>query len=225
MTIVNRNLMVWVLSALIPLFAIPALAQNPTVSVETVACVPNNDNGVIRAQLTNEVGGTEPRLYFRWDEHGDFYWVALNAVGGGDYWAVPPRPIDENQRIEYYVSVVDPQGNVVLRSETVEAPVLPQDECEVELNEWQEGMAANLTVGETAETQRGESVTGFQCYGIVSRIGPDGIIREDDFCRRCVVALFPQQQIIIPTAVVAAGGISTSIIDNEEEPERSPSRP
>jgi len=63
-----------------------------TITVEKAGCVPSEDNGLIRAAISSPAPGLAPRLYFRWREHEDFYWVALEAEPGGRFWAIPPKP-------------------------------------------------------------------------------------------------------------------------------------
>lgn len=191
------------------------LAQAPTITVEETDCIPNNDNGLIRATVQPEVGGAEVRLYFRWDDHGPFYYVAMEAEGAGRYWATPPKPVDENHQVEYYVATVDPAGTMVGQSEPVITPVT--GDCDVELTRKERGMAENLVVGETAEEQMGDMVYGFLCDGIISRIGPDGVLRADSICRRCIVAWWDKPEALVPAAVLLGG--TTTLI------EASPSRP
>lgn len=199
------------------LVAASAAAQGPSIKVEQAACLPVTENGLIQARITNEVGGTEPRLFFRWDEHGAYYFVTMEAAGGGNYWAVPPKPIEENQLVEYYVDVVDGAGKSVARSGTLSSPV--KEDCKVVLDARQAGVAENLVVGETAPPQIGERVMGFLCDGIISRIGPDGVLRADQICRRCIVAWWETREVIAPSAGLVTTGILIS------KPDPSPARP
>lgn len=197
------------------LVASSAAAQAPSIKLEQAACLPVTENGLIRAKITNEAGGTEPRLFFRWDEHGTYYYVAMEAAGTGNYWAVPPKPIEENTLVEYYVDVVDAMGKSVARTTTLTSPV--KEDCKVTLDARQAGVAENLVVGETAPPQIGERVMGFLCDGIISRIGPDGVLRADQICRRCIVAWWENRPVIAPAVLVP--GILIS------EPDPSPTRP
>ncbi len=185
--------------------AAPAGAQGPSLQVEQAPCVPNNDNGLIRATIQPEVGGAEPRLYFRWVEHGEFYYVIMEAAGNGGYWVTPPKPTDDNEKIEYYLALVDPQGSVLARSELLDSPVT--NDCPVVLDDVQRGFAENLTVGETVEEQVDDDVTGFLCDGIVSRIGSNGVPRADSICRRCIIAWWEKPEVVVPAAVVLGGGV------------------
>ncbi len=196
----------------------PALrAEEPSIQPEQISCLPNNANGLIHATVQPEVGGAETRLYFRWDGHGEFYYVVMEAAGAGAYWVTPPKPTDENHRIEYYTAVVGPDGKVVSESGHLTAPVTAG--CDVELDEQQIGMAENLIVGETADEQRGNPVLGFLCDGIISRMGPDNVLRADEICRRCIVAWWDRPQALVPAAVLLGGGTTITKI------EASPSRP
>lgn len=194
-----------------------AQAQAPSFVIEEAECIPNNDNGVIRATVQPEVGGAETRLYFRWDdeEDGPFYFVAMVAEGAGRYWATPPKPIDENHQVEYYVALVDAAGTVIGQSDPVVTPV--REDCDVELTEQERGMAENLVVGETVDDQKGEMVYGFLCDGIISRMGPDEVLRADSICRRCIVAWWDKPEALVPAAVLLGGGTVIT--------EASPSRP
>lgn len=195
----------------------PALAQPATggISVEDVDCVPNNDNGLISATVPSVPAGAEVRLYFRWDEHGPFYYVAMAPEAAERWWATPPKPTDANHQVEYYVSTVDPAGGTLAESERLVTPVT--EDCQVELTRKERGMAENLVVGETADEQMNEEVVGFLCDGIISRMGPDGVLRADSICRRCIVAWWDRREALLPVAGFL-GGVTTVI-------EASPSRP
>ena len=79
---------------------LPALAQAQTqVSAEPLACIPVKEHAAVTARVSGEPGGSMVRLYFRRLHHEieDFYWVAMTPSGGGDYWAVLPKPADEDR--------------------------------------------------------------------------------------------------------------------------------
>jgi len=175
-----------------------------SVDVEQIDCLPNNENGVIRATVQPEVGGAQVRLYFRWDDHGPFYFLVMEAEGAGRYWATPPKPDDQNHQVEYYVAIVDPQETVLRQSEPMITPVTR--DCDVDLSPAETGMAENLIVGETDDEQVGEMVYGFLCDGVISRIGPDGVLRVDSICRRCIVAWWDRPDALVPAAVLLGGG-------------------
>ncbi len=195
--------------------SVAAQGQVQVTAVKT-PCVPNNDNGLIRATVQNPPGGTETRLYFRWDGHGDFYYVVMEALPDGTWWATPPKPTDQNKQIEYYAAVVDADETVVGRSDTLKTDVT--SDCPVVLDDVQRGYAENLIVGETTEDQTGEEVMGFLCDGIISRIGSNGVLRADSICRRCIVAWWDKPEALVPAAVLLGGG--TVITDIEASPSR-----
>jgi hypothetical protein len=195
----------------------PALAQAQGTTIEEVECIPNNDNGVVRTTVRPEIAGAEVRLYFRWEEHGPFYYVLMEAAGDGLYWATPPKPTDENHQVEVYVAQVNPAGQEVgTASEPMLIPVTR--DCDVRLDTHERGMAENLVVGETDPEQMDRDVWGFLCDGIISRIDPEGVLRADGICRRCIVAWWDKPESLVPAAVLLGGGTSISI-------EASPSRP
>jgi hypothetical protein len=198
--------------------AVAARAQKPqTVTLEKAECLPREQNGVVRAALPALTTGQSPRLYFRWREHEDFYWVALEAEPGGRYWAIPPKPEHRNEQVEVYAAVIDAAGKVVARSESQLIKVT--DDCKVRLSEKEHGVAENLTVGETSAKQQGQKVLAFLCEGVVTRINHAGIRRSDEVCRACVIAWWQRKAILIPAAITGVGVIVS------EAPEPSPSRP
>ena len=193
-----------------------------TVSVEKLPCIQQEKNAVVRGTIASPGADQEPRLYFRWrnDANGNkaFYWVDMEAEPGGRYWAIPPKPEKRNTEVEYYGALVDPTGKVVARSETRTAPVTK--DCQVKLTPKEQGVASNMTVGETAPDQQGREVLAFLCDGIVTRVNHAGIRRSDDVCRACVVAW--RKGVVIP-AVLGAGLVGVVVTDDDPEP--SPSRP
>lgn len=208
------------LTLMLCLFPALASAQAPAVTVVKAACFPEAANGVVNARVEPEVGGATARLYFRWDEHGAMYYVDMTAAGRGEYWGIPAKPEPENERLEYYVAVVDPDGRTLARSESFYSPV--EDDCQVELSPVQMGAANNLTVGETVEAQEARKILGFLCDGVVTRINYEGIMRPDEICRGCVIPWWTKEEFI---GAAAAVGAATAIIVEEPGPEPSPSRP
>ena len=84
--------------AVAAILVLPAAAQaQTTISVEPVPCLPVAEHAVVSARVAGEPGGSMVRLYFRrlHEEVEDFYWVSMNPAGSGDYWAVLPKPADE----------------------------------------------------------------------------------------------------------------------------------
>lgn len=202
-----------------------AHAQAPTVAAEPAPCFPEAENGVVNATVRPEVGGSTVRVYFRWDEHGAMYWVDMVAAGDGAYWGIPAKPEPENERIEYYVSVLDPYGRTLARSENLFSPV--EEDCVVALTPVQVAASNNLTVGETVEAQQARKVLGFLCDGVVTRVNHEGLMRPDEICRGCVIPWYAREEFLIGTVGTtgAAVAATTTIITGTTPPEPSPSRP
>jgi hypothetical protein len=136
--------------------ACPSPADAQSITVEKASCNPMEENGIIRGTVGSTAAGLSPRLYFRWKDHEDFYWVNFEPEMGNRFWAVPPKPEQRNKEIEYYAALVDPAGKVAARSETQVVPVTK--DCRVPLDLRQRGVAQNLTVGETSPQQQGKKV-------------------------------------------------------------------
>jgi hypothetical protein len=195
--------------------ATAATAQS--IVVEKPSCIPREDNGLVKATITSAAPGLAARLYFRWRDHEDFYWVPLEMEPGGHYWATPPKPELRNEQVELYAALVDAMGKPVARSETQIAPVTR--DCSLQLTPKERGVAQNLTVGETSPKQQGKKVLGFLCDGIVTRVNSAGIRRSDEVCRACVIAWWPRA--VLAPAVAGIVGV----VVTDQEPEPSPSRP
>jgi hypothetical protein len=127
----------------------------------------------------------------------------------------------ENEPAEYYVAVYDSSDALLASSDTLVVEVEPQSDCPVTLTQRQTGQARNLTVGETAAWQEGKEVFHWECDGIVSRIDYRGILREDEFCRACVVAPLTPWLLGAGTAAAVAG----ILIDDDPPEDVSPARP
>jgi hypothetical protein len=216
METLNMNARILLLAGLLLAAATAATAQ--TLTVEKPSCMPQEDNGLVKATITSAAPGLAPRLYFRWREHEDFYWVPLEMEPGGHYWATPPKPEMRNQQVELYAALVDAMGKPVARSESQFAPVTK--DCNVHLSPKERGVAENLTVGETSPKQQGKKVLAFLCDGVVTRVNSANVRRSDEVCRACVVAFWQRKAVLIP----AIAGI-TGIVVTDQEPEPSPSRP
>jgi hypothetical protein len=209
----------FLLAGLLLAGATAATAQS--IVVEKPRCVPAEDNGLVRATATSPgtaAPGLSPRLYFRWREHEDYYWVALEAEPGGRFWATPPKPEMRNEQIELYGALVDATGKVVSRSESQFAPVTK--DCKVELGPKERGVAQNLTVGETSPKQQGKKVLAFLCDGVVTRVNSAGVRRSDEVCRACVIAFWQRKAVLLAPVAGIIGVVVT-----DQEPEPSPSRP
>ncbi len=201
------------------LLAAAATAHAQSIAVEKPSCIPKENNGVVKATASGVAPGQTPRLYFRWKDHEDFYWVALEPEPGGRFWATPPKPEERNTQVEIYGALVDAAGKAVVRSESQVVKVT--DNCDVRLTEKERGVAENLTVGETSPKQEGKKVMAFLCDGVVTRINSAGVRRSDEVCRACVIAWWQR----VP-ALVAPALITVSVChDGDCEREPSPSRP
>jgi hypothetical protein len=190
-------------------------AQAQSISVVEPNCIPRKLNGVLRASVIPDPSvGQSPRVYFRWKEQPGFYWAPMEVEPNGRYWTVLPRVEDRNREIEFYVAVVDAAGKMLAQTEPRSVKV--QTNCLSELGPKEQGLAENLTVGETTSNQYGKKVIGFQCPGLKIRINPQGVRRADEECGPCGLAWLP------PAALAAAGVVGVIVID---DPEPSPSRP
>jgi len=125
----------------------------------------------------------------------------------------------ENEPTEYFATVHDATGQRIARSEMKVVEV--REECEVEFTEQQWGEAENLTVGETAEWEEGERVFHWLCDGVVTRIDPLGVLRNDEFCRACVIAWWKKKEVLIPAVLVPPA----IVISTRPNPPISPSLP
>lgn len=92
----------------------------------------------------------------------------------------------EFEPVEYFVSVLGVQGQLFAKSSMMIGEVRSANNCDVKLTPQQLGEANNLVVGETAPWQKGKAAFHWQCAGIVSRVGTDGVKRPDGACRGCV---------------------------------------
>ena len=193
-------------------------AKAQSVALEKPSCIPSEENGVVRATGATAGPGQSLRLYFRWREHEDFYWVGMEAEPNGKFWAIPPKPERRNEQIEMYGAVVDATGKVVARSQPLMAPVTK--DCKVQLSEKERGVAENMTVGETSPKQQGKKVLAFLCDGVVTRVNSAGVRRADEVCRACVIAWWQRKGVIVP----ATAGI-VGIVVTDDDPEPSPARP
>lgn len=193
-------------------------AEAQSVALEKPGCLPVEENGIVRATGTTSGPGQSLRLYFRWREHEDFYWVTMEAEPNGRFWAIPPKPERRTEQVEIYGAVVDPTGKVVARSGMQMVKVTR--DCKVQLSEKERGVAENMTVGETSPKQQGKKILAFLCDGVVTRVSSAGVRRADEVCRACVIAWWQRKGVIIP----ATAGI-VGIIVTDDDPEPSPARP
>ena len=130
----------------------------------------------------------------------------------------------ENEPAEYYMSVHEGvTGRELARSKTRVVEV--RKNCRLDLTPEERGEAENLTVGETAQWQRGEQVFHWLCDGIVTRIGPIGIKRPDEFCRACVIVWWKRPQIVAPLIGGLLLGSDDDDKDDDEDDDVSPFEP
>ena len=128
----------------------------------------------------------------------------------------------EYEPAEYFAAVYDARGQEVAASDVDVTRV--EDRCDNEVKGQEEGLAENLTVGETASWQIGEEVFHWKCEGVITRINARGEFRGDDVCRACVIAWWHKQSFLIPTSAVATA-TGVSVIESEGPRRASPSRP
>lgn len=186
-----------------------------SVAIEKPGCLPPEENGVIRATGTTSGPGQSFRLYFRWREHEDFYWVPMEAEPSGRFWAIPPKPERRNEQVEIYGAVVDPAGKIL--SQSMVRSVKVRD-CQARLTPKEQGLAENLTIGETAASQYKKRVIGFLCPGVKIRIDPQGVKRADEECGPCGLAW-------LPPGLATAGSLLGVVVGDRTPREASPSRP
>jgi hypothetical protein len=74
------------------------VAQTPTVTVEALECLPVGGFTPVYARVGSEPGGAQVRVYFRrfHEEVEDFYYIVMEPTGDGRYYAVLPKPSDED---------------------------------------------------------------------------------------------------------------------------------
>ena len=85
----------------------PAAAQQTSVTLGPLACLPQKGNAVLNATVSPEVAGASTRLYFRRMnvEVEDFYYIQMEPAGGGGYWSAFPVPTESKfpkQKLDNY---------------------------------------------------------------------------------------------------------------------------
>jgi hypothetical protein len=199
-----------------------AVAQGPTVVFRPVECIPAQGHTLVAVAVTPSVTAAEPRVYFRRQDHGDFYYVPLQRASEGAFWGLLPIPEPENTVAELFAAVADAEGALVSRSAAQIVPVT--SDCRVELEGEQRDLAGRLTVGETAVAQAGRELAWWRCEGVVGRIDLRGEERADEAC--APVALWWQRpEMLAPLVLGWGGGVLAILIDEEGERELSPARP
>ncbi len=58
-----------------------------SINVDALRCLPREQNGVVHATTDGSTAGQPLRLYFRWDDLQDFYWVPMEMEPGGRWLA------------------------------------------------------------------------------------------------------------------------------------------
>ncbi len=119
---------------------------------------------------------------------------------------------------EWYVAVVDPDGNVTATTDLAIAEV--RDDCKAPLTREQKDLSNELTVGETAEWQKDKEVFHWECEDISHRVDWQGEKRHQGPCVPVVIAWWP--------AAGALGVIGAITVIDQKPPsprEVSPSRP
>ena len=157
-----------------------ALAQPVVVSLSDLPCLPVSGNAPLYVASSPSSPDNIVRVFFRRQAHGDLYYLVMHPLDNGSYWAVLPKPEQQNEMVEYHIHVGGPDGQTLGTSAI--RLVAVTDDCEAELSDKQEDESENLRVGETHSDQKGRPVAWFMCDGIVERIGVQGEIRPDDFC-------------------------------------------
>ena len=73
--------------------AATSTAQDVSVNVDQVACIPAGGNAVVWSTVKNNVPDAAVRLYFRRmnDVVEDLYFVEMHPAGSGRYWGVMPK--------------------------------------------------------------------------------------------------------------------------------------
>ncbi|MDH3254986.1 MAG: hypothetical protein OEM62_08355 [Acidobacteriota bacterium] len=144
----------------------------------------------------------------------DEWWEILQSrdwmKGHDRQWLSDYFETQVHELAEYYVSTVDVNGRELARTPTLLVEVKDRDECRLGLDPFQVGQTRNLTVGEMTQAQHGHEVFHWLCDGIVSRVSFEGILREDEFCRACVVAGW------LPVVPAGAALIAGTTIEKRE---------
>jgi hypothetical protein len=74
------------------------VAQEPTIELGPLECLPNEYNASFSAQIADGVPGSQVRFQFRrLNPSGAWYFVDMFPAGDGRYWTVVPKPEDRPQ--------------------------------------------------------------------------------------------------------------------------------
>jgi hypothetical protein len=78
--------------------AAAAVAQEPSIELGPLECLPNEHNASFSAAVTDEPGGSRVQFQFRrLNPTGAWYYVEMFPAGNGNYWTVIPKPEDRPQ--------------------------------------------------------------------------------------------------------------------------------
>ncbi len=183
------------ISALATLFAFSAfqlLAQGPIVHAP-LSCIAPERNPRIVARMGDDVRSA--RVMFRsagvttpdTPLHREYY-IDFHHGAGDLYWAVLPQMAAGTPGLEYWIVTTDARGQQTTTNHVV-APVVSG--CsELPLTPEEQTAANNLVIGLTHE---GESPVpaGMSCKGIVGYITDDGQLKQNEPCRRALLAAVP----------------------------------
>ena len=207
-----------VVAALV-LGAAVAQAAVPAMTPGVPSCLAKDGNSLVSLRVVPEIGWSSVRVYFRKSGSPDFYYLEMRSDGNGQYWAVLPRPENGTTLADIQFAVRDVDG-VETRSPLQQVSVT--SDCTSSLSPGQESFARNLVVGETAAPQAGEALLGWQCTGVVSRIGVSGQMRYDDTCRSQVIAAALGSEanhrlgLWLPLAAVGGGVVGGVIVHHND---------
>ena len=218
-----RSCVRWAVVAIV-LGSAVAQAAPPAMNPSVPTCIPKDGNSVVSMVVNPETGWGSVRVYFRKAGSPDFYFLEMRSVGRGNYWAVLPRPEAGTTVADLQFAVRDGEGKET-RSAVQQVSVTSN--CPMSLSAEQETFARNLVVGETQVLQAGEVLQGWQCTGVVSRIGASGQMRYDDTCRSKVIAAAAgaaassSLALWVPLGAAAGAAVGGAVIHQHEEPDCS----
>jgi hypothetical protein len=198
-------------------------ATAPLIYATFPSCIQKGENSVVTATVTPPTGWSSVRVYFRRIGTQDFYYLEMRSAGDGQYWAVLPKPEDIPAGVEARVAVKDADGRET--TGPVQS-IIVTPECKTFLSPDQWRYSQNLVVGETATSQQGKRVLEFLCDGIISRIDAAGQLRQDNECRKAVIAAAAggsTGKFLVPLGIgLVVGGGAVAVIKNHEKEPASP---
>ncbi len=205
------------------LVASAALAAVPVMTPSVPTCVSRDGNTLVSLSVKPETGWSTVRVYFRRGGLPEFYYIEMRSDGAGRYWATLPRPEAGTKSADIQFAVRDAEG-VETRSALQAVSVISP--CTVTLSPDQERFAHNLVVGETVAGQSGQSLSGWQCTGVISRINMDGQLRPDATCRAAIIAMAADRtsRLLLPAAFVGGAALGGVIVHTREPDECSACR-